>query len=83
MVVLVRPTNSNNNDVPLLFAMLLRIQGLVVPHVRGMWTAHISQIARECRVPVVSVSPEELGRLVEGSRVEVDGTQGTLTLLDA
>ena len=82
-MVLLKPAMSNNNDVPLLVSMMLRVRGLVVPNAPGMWTAHISQIARECRAPVVRALPSDLDRLVEGHRVEVDGTRGILTLVDA
>ena len=81
-MVLLKPAQSNNNDVVLLFSMLLRVRGLIVPDTRGMWTGHISQIARECRVPIVKVMPSHLERLVEGHRVEVDGTRGSVRLID-
>lgn len=83
VVVLVKPIQSTNWHVPLLFSMLLRVRGLVVPDAPGMWMNHISQIARECRVPIVQVTPSDLERLVEGHRVEVDGTRGIVTLVDA
>jgi len=82
VVVLLNPEQSNNNHVPLLFSMLLRVRALVVPDAPGMWTGHMSQIARECRVPIVRVVPSHLDQLVEGWRVEVDGTRGTVMLLD-
>ncbi len=41
----------------------------------------MSQIARECRVPVVRIVPSHLDQLVEGWQVEVDGTRGTVMLL--
>lgn len=63
--------------------MLLRVRGLIVPDAPGMWMNHISQIARECRVPIVRVTPSDLDRLVEGCRIDVDGTRGTVTLIDA
>ena len=37
---------------------------------------------RECRVPIVEVAPSDLERLVEGSQIDLDGTRGTVTLLD-
>lgn len=83
VVVLVNPVQSNNNDVPLLFSLLLRVRGIVVPDHPMMWTGHMGQIARECRVPIVLVVPEDLGRLLDGRRIDVDGTLGVLTLLDA
>ena len=82
VVVLLNPEQSNNNHVPLLFSMLLRVRGLIVPDAHGMWTGHMSQIARECRVPVVRLLPQDLERLVDGHRVEIDGTQGIVTLTD-
>lgn len=82
VVVLVKPTMSTNSDVPLLFSMLLRVRGLILPDVSEMWTNHISQIARECRVPIVQVAPSDLERLVEGSQIDVDGTRGIVTILD-
>lgn len=81
-MVLVKPVQSNNNDVTLLFSMLLRVRGLVVPDDPMMWTAHIGQIARECRVPIVHVAPADLERLVDGLRIDVDGTRGVLTLVE-
>lgn len=83
VVVLLNPIESHNQDIVLLFSMMLRVRGLVVPHAPTMWTGHMSQIARECRVPVVRALPPDLDRLVEGCLVEVDGTRGILTLLDA
>ena len=81
VVVLIRPVGSNNNDVPLLFSMLLRIRGLVVT--RGMWLgSHIGQTARECGVPIVQIDPAALELLAEGRKVEVDGMQGRIRLLD-
>lgn len=82
VVVLTRPVWSNNNDVPLLFSMMLRVRGLVVT--REMWLgSHIGQTARECGVPIVRIDPADLERLVEGRRVEVDGTRGRIRLVDA
>ena len=81
VVVLVRPVWSNNNDVPLLFSMMLRIRGLIVP--REMWLgSHIGQTAREYGVPIVKVAAADLERLVEGHRVEVDGKRGSVRLVD-
>ena len=82
VVVLIQPEQSHNNHVPLLFSMLLRIRGLIVPDTNEMWTAHIGQTARECRVPVVRVALSDLERLVDGRRVEIDGSRGVVTLLD-
>lgn len=83
VVVLLNPIESHNQDIVLLFSLMLRVRGLVVPHAPTMWTGHMSQIARECRVPVVRALPSDLDRLVEGCLVEVDGTRGVLTLVDA
>ena len=82
VVVLVKPVQSTNWHVPLLFSMLLRVRGLIVPDAPGMWMNHISQIARECRVPVVKVVTSNLGRFVDGCKVEVDGTGGIVTLIE-
>ena len=81
-MVLIKSGWSDNNDVPLLFSMLLRVRGLVVT--RGMWLgSHIGQIARECGLPIVQIDSTDLERLVEGHRIEVDGTRGVVTLIDA
>lgn len=82
VVVLVKPVQSTNWHVPLLFSMLLRVRGLIVPDAPRMWMNHISQIARECRVPVVRVVPSDLGWFVDGCQVEVDGTGGIVTLTE-
>ncbi len=83
VMVLLNAVQSNNNDVLLLFSMMLRVRGLVVPDAPGMmWTGHMSQIARECRVPIVQVVPSDLDRLVDGCLIDVDGSRGTVTLLD-
>lgn len=82
VVVLADPAMSNNADVSLLFSLLLRVRGIVVPHAPGMWTAHISQIARECRVPVVRIDPQDLDRLRDGIRIELDGTRGTVSFIE-
>ena len=44
-------------------------------------TNHIAQIARECGVPIVQISPEEMDRLDEGARLALDGSEGTVTIL--
>ncbi len=82
VVVLVKPIQSTNWHVPLLFSVLLRVRGLIVPDAPDMWMNHISQIARECGVPVVNVVPSILEMFVDGCQVEVDGTRGIVTLTE-
>ncbi|MDP6040053.1 MAG: hypothetical protein QGG64_16000 [Candidatus Latescibacteria bacterium] len=82
VVVVVKLITSNNNDVTLLFSLLLRVRALIIPPARWLSTNHISQIARECSVPVVQVAPPDLKRLIEGRRVDVDGMRGIVTLTD-
>ena len=77
------PQLTAASTVPLLFSMMLRVRGLVVPDAHGMWMAHMSQIARECSVPIVRVAPPDLERLVDGCRIDLDETRGIVTLIDA
>lgn len=65
--------------VTTLLSLMLRIRGLVV-QLGPTWMHHIGQIARECGVPVVQISPEDMARIEEGVEVEVDGTKGTVTI---
>ena len=83
VVVIVNPIQSNTHEVPFLFSMMLRVRGIVVLDDPMMWMHHVGQIARECRVPIVLVAHSDIVRIVDGCRIDVDGTRGEVTLLDA
>ena len=82
VVVIVEPIQSRASEVSSLFSLMLRVRGIVVPDHPMMWMHHVGQIARECRLPIVRISQSDMERLVEGGRIDVDGSRGTVTLLD-
>ncbi len=82
VVVIVEPIQSRAAEVPFLFSLMLRVRGIVVLDHPMMWMHHVGQIARECRLPIVRVAHSDMKRLVDGWRIDVDGTRGTVTLLD-
>lgn len=46
------------------------------------YTHHIAQIARECGVPVLEISPSDLDHIPDSARVTVDGAAGTVAMVN-
>ena len=67
-------------NTPTLFAALLRVKGIVAVNGPMMWMHHLAQIARECGVPVVQISPEDMARIPDGSELAIDDSEGRLIL---
>jgi hypothetical protein len=65
---------------PMLFSLTLRVRGMVCPSSSFGLMYHLAQIARECGVPIVLVSPADMRRIPEGAELELDGSQGTVTI---
>ena len=63
----------------ILLSLMLRVHGMITLY--GFTnTNHIAQIARECGVPIVQLSQEDMARTPDGSRLSLDGSRGTVTL---
>lgn len=60
---------------------LFQIAGAVVTQI-GSPTYHAAIVAREYCVPAVVALDRITARLVDGQRVRVDGTRGTVTIVD-
>ena len=60
---------------------LFQIAGAVVTQI-GSPTSHAAIVAREYCVPAVVALDRITARLVDGQRVRVDGTRGTVTIVD-
>ena len=65
-------------DTPTLLSLTLRASGMVCLEGPFGLMYHLAQVARECGVPIVLVSPADMGRLPEGARLELDGKRGTV-----
>lgn len=60
---------------------LFQIAGAVVTQI-GSPASHAAIVAREYGVPAVVALDRITARLVDGRRVRVDGTRGTVTIVD-
>ena len=60
-------------------SLLTLIGGVVSP---GRPAHHLTQVARECGVPVVGHVTGDLTRIADGDRLEIDAGAGTVRLLD-
>ena len=80
VLLFARPMQPKAQNTPTLFAALLRVKGIVAVNGPMMWMHHLAQIARECGVPVVQISPQEMVRIPDGSEIAIDGSKGTLSL---
>lgn len=67
--------------ISILLSLMLRIRGMIVQH-GPSWLHHIGQIARECGVPIVQISPEDMACIPEGRKLALDGTKGTVTIIE-
>ena len=65
-------------DTPTLLSITLRASGMVCLEGPFGLMYHLAQVARECGVPIVLVSPADMRRIPEGARLELDGTRGTV-----
>jgi phosphoenolpyruvate-protein kinase (PTS system EI component) len=72
----VGPTSQHT---PILLSLTLRVRGIVTQQSYfGMH--HISQIARECGVPVVDIPSADMERIADGTHVSLNGSKGTVTI---
>jgi phosphohistidine swiveling domain-containing protein len=78
--ILVCPEDSDNDwwrrDW---LALFMVVRGLVT--VQGAHLHHATQIARECGVPFINLPGVDYASLPDNTRVELDGSAGTVTLL--
>jgi len=65
-------------DTPTLLSITLRASGMVCLEGPFGLMYHLAQVARECGVPIVLVSPADMRRIPEGARLELDGKRGTV-----
>jgi len=80
VLLFAQPLQLTAPDTPTLFSLMLRVRGMVCLQGPMMWTHHIGQIARECGVPIVLISPEDMARIPQGAELELDGLQGTVAI---
>ena len=74
----VKPTSSYS---ALLLTLILRVQGIIVVQSGQTYTHHIAQIARECGVPVLEISPSDIDHIPDNIELVVDGSEGTVTII--
>lgn len=67
-----------SGDTPTLLSLTLRASGMVCLEGPFGLMYHLAQVARECGVPIVLVSPTDMRRIPEGARLELDGKRGTV-----
>ncbi len=80
VLLLCRPLQPNAAKTPLLFSLMLRVQGLAIVEGPMMWMHHVAQIARECGVPIVQLADEQIARIPDGAELSLDGAAGTVTI---
>ncbi len=73
----VQPTSAYS---ALLLSLILRVQGMVVAQSGNTYTHHMSQIARECGVPIVQISPDDAALIADGDELLLDASEGTVTV---
>ena len=67
-----------SGDTPTLLSLTLRASGMVCLEGPFGLMYHLAQVARECGVPIVLVSPADMRRIPEGVWLELDGKRGTV-----
>ncbi|WP_338320909.1 PEP-utilizing enzyme, partial [Streptomyces lonarensis] len=60
--------------------LMLRARGIVVE--RGTMLSHTAITGRKFGIPTIVALPGATSRIPDGCRVEMDGSTGTVTLLD-
>ena len=79
VLLFTKPINQTAGFTPILLSLMLRVQGMITQE-RLTNTTHIVQIARECGVPIVQVSPADTTRIPDGSMLSLDGSKGTVII---
>ena len=79
VLLFTKPINPTAGFTPILLSLMLRVQGMITQE-RLTNTTHIVQIARECGVPIVQVSPADTTRIPDGSMLSLDGSKGTVII---
>jgi phosphohistidine swiveling domain-containing protein len=79
VVLFTKAMQLTGTYVMTLLSLMLRVRDVVIQH-GPTWMHHIGQIARECGVPIVQISPADMARIPEGSELVVDGSAGTVTI---
>ena len=80
VLLFAQPMQFMAGHTPVLFSLTLRVRGIVCLTSSFGLMYHLAQIARECGVPIVLISPEDMARIPEGAELELDGSQGTVTI---
>ena len=80
VLLFAQPMQFMAGHTPILFSLTLRVRGMVCITSSFGLMYHLAQIARECGVPIVLISPEDMARIPEGAELELDGLQGTVTI---
>ncbi|MFN8493084.1 MAG: PEP/pyruvate-binding domain-containing protein [Caldilineaceae bacterium] len=74
----IKPTSQYS---ALLLALILRVRGIIIVQAGETYTHHIAQIARECGVPVLEISPSAIDHIPDSAGLVVDGSAGSVTLV--
>jgi len=80
VLLFAQPMQFMAGHTPTLFSLTLRVRGMICLSSSFGLMYHLAQIARECGVPIVLISPEDMARIPEGAELELDGAQGTVTI---
>ena len=80
VLLFVQPVQPRAANTPALLSAMLRVRGIVAVQGPMMWMHHLAQIARECGVPIVQISPEDMARIPDGAELAIDGSKGTVIL---
>jgi len=79
LLLFTAPINPTAGYTPVLLSLMLRVRGMVTQeHLTN--TNHIAQIARECNVPIVQISPADMDRIPDGAKLSLDGMRGLVTI---
>ncbi len=79
IVLFTAPINPTAGFTPILLALIMRVRAMVTQE-RLTNTNHIVQIARECAVPIVQITPAQMETIPDGATLWLDGADGTLNL---
>ncbi|MBV7334548.1 hypothetical protein KFU94_41185 [Chloroflexi bacterium TSY] len=81
ILILTKTAKPTSQYSALLLTLILRVQGIIVVQAGQTYTHHIAQIARECGVPVLEISPSDIGYIPDNIELVVDGSEGTVTII--
>ncbi|MCB0182689.1 MAG: hypothetical protein KDE31_00410, partial [Caldilineaceae bacterium] len=81
ILILTKPIQPTSQYSALLLSLILRVQGIIVVQAGQTYTHHIAQIARECGVPVLEISPDNLDHIPARAELMVDGSAGTVMIV--